>query len=494
MSMKRRKKKRTKRIATTSVRSDAEKLIFSDFGNKRVEGFFSKIDLTSDGGILLIREVERISGIMKRVADYCFTDLRNQAMVVQPLYTLLKQRVVGFLLGYEDLNDHRELRKDKLMALLADTLGIKRKNCQVLGGLMQMFRLDHASCDSDSADVKMFRFDQKRFNQLLLDYCVERLKNNRKRRIIIDFDGTYAEIHGNQKGGKFNGHAKCNCLHSLLAFIGNIPIYGKVQPGNVRCAEATAQALNDIVPYLQQKLPNKQFMFRADGEFRTPELLLLCDRLGIDFVVGYASNAELKRKIERQIKLVEKVHRDSGKTERIYTEFLWTPGNDSWQGRCFRVIAKVEYIAQVEKPLNVRFIVTNLDPKYGGARKIYRDIYCGRGDSERHIKENQRYLFGKRMSASELPANQMRLNFAMTAQMLANDIRRLAFKGTKLENATFDTIRKKFIKVAAIVRNTKQRIYLEYSAYFPYKKLFTRACNRLHQEAIRIGKRQEGFG
>ena len=158
------------------------------------------------------------------------------------------------------------------------------------------------------------------------------------------------------------------------------------------------------------------------------------------------------------------------------------------------MITKVEYIAQVENPLNVRFIVTNLDPKYSGTRKIYRDFYCGRGDSERHIKENQLYLFGKRMSTHELPTNQMRLNFAITAQLLANDIRRLAFKGTALEDATFDTIRKKFIKVVAIVRNTKQRIYLEYSAYFSDKKLFTRACNRLHQEAIRIGKLQEGFG
>ena len=488
MSMKRRKKKRSKRIATTSVRSNAEKLNFSDFGNQLVEGVFSKIDLTSDGGVLLIREVERITGIMKRVAD-CFTDLRNQSMVVQPLITLLKQRVVGFLLGYEDLNDHRELRKDKAMALLADTVGIIRKNCRALGGLMQIFRLDHAGCKSDS-----FNFDQPQFYRLLLDLCIERLKNSRQKRFFIDFDGTYAEIHGDQEGGKYNGHAKCKCLHTLLAFIGNIPIYGKVQPGNVRCAEATAQALNDIVPYLQQKLPNKQFIFRADGEFRTPELLLLCDKLGIDFVVGYASNAELKRKIEPQIKQVEKVHRDSGKTERIFTKFLWTPGNDSWQGRSFRVIAKVEYIAEVENPLNVRFIVSNLDPKYGGARKIYRDFYCGRGDSERHIKENQLYLSGKRMSAHELSANQMRLNFAITAQLLANDIRRLAFKGTALENATFDTIRKKFIKVAAIVRNTKQRIYLEYSAYFPYKKLFTRACNRVHQEAIRTGKLQEGFG
>ena len=488
MSMKRRKKKRSKRIATSSLRSNAEKMFFSDFGNQLVEGVFSKIDLTSDGGILLIREVERITGIMKRVAD-CFTDLRHQSMVVQPLITLLKQRVVGFLLGYEDLNDHRELRKDKAMALLADTVGIIRKNCRALGGLMQIFRLDHAGPKSDS-----FNFDQPQFYQVLLDYCVERLKNSRQKRFFIDFDGTYAEIHGDQEGGKYNGHAKCKCLHTLLAFIGNIPIYGKVQPGNVRCAEATAQALNDIVPYLQRKLPNKQFIFRADGEFRTPELLLLCDKLGIDFVVGYASNETLKEKIEPQIKQVEKLHRDSGKTERIFTEFLWTPGNDSWQGRSFRVIAKVEYIAEVENPLNVRFIVSNLDPKYGGARKIYRDFYCGRGESELHIKENQRYLFGKRLSAHELSANQMRLNFAITAQLLANDIRRLAFKGTALENATFDTIRKKFIKVAAIVRNTKQRIYLEYSAYLPYKNLFTRACNRVHQEAIRIGKRQEGFG
>ena len=133
---------------------------------------------------------------MKRVAD-CFKDWRNQSMVIQSLVKLVKQRVVGFLLGYEDLNDHRELRKDKLMALLADSFGIKRKNCRALGGLMQMFRLDHASCESDSADMKMFSFDQHQFYQLLLDICIERLKNSRKRRVFINFDGIYAEIHGN---------------------------------------------------------------------------------------------------------------------------------------------------------------------------------------------------------------------------------------------------------------------------------------------------------
>ena len=225
-------------------------MIFSDFGNQLVEAVFSKIDLTSDGGILLIREVERITGTIKRVAD-CFTDWRNQSMVVQPLITLVKQRVVGYLTGHEDLNDHSELRKDKLMALLADTVGIKQKNCRALGGLMQMFRLDHASCESDSVDVKMFSFDQLQFYQLLLDICIGRLKNSRQQRVYIDVDGTYAEIHCDQMGGKYNGHAKCHCLHTLLAFIGNIPIYGKVQPGNVRCAEATAQDLNDLVPYLQ---------------------------------------------------------------------------------------------------------------------------------------------------------------------------------------------------------------------------------------------------
>ena len=201
MSMKRRKKKRSKQIATSSVRSHAEKMTFSSFGNQLVETVFSKLDLTSDGGILLIREVERITGTMKRVAD-CFTDWRNQSMVVQPLITLVKQRVVGFLTDHEDLNDHREFRKDELMALLADAVGIKRKNCRALGGLMQMFRLDHASCDSDSADVKMFSFDQLQFYQLLLDYCIEHLKNSHQRRVYIDVDGTYAEIHGDQKGGK----------------------------------------------------------------------------------------------------------------------------------------------------------------------------------------------------------------------------------------------------------------------------------------------------
>ena len=195
------------------------------------------------------------------------------------------------------------------------------------------------------------------------------------------------------------------------------------------------------------------------------------------FVAGYASNTTLMRKIAPQIKRNRKLHLAAGQIERIFTELLWTPGNDSWQGRSFPVIAKVEYIAQVVNPLNVRFIVSNLDPKYGGVCKIYRDFYCGRGESERHIKENQLYLFGNRMNAHKLSANQMRLNFAITAQLLANDIRRLAFKGTTLENATFVTIRKKIIKVAAIVRNTKQRIYLGYSAYFSDKKLFTWACN-----------------
>ena len=485
--------KQSNQIAPASHLSESEKLIFSNFDHLKVEGVFSKIDLTSDGGIPLIRDVENTTGIVTRVAR-CFTDHRHPKMVVQPLPTLLKQRVVGLLLGYDDQNDHSELCNDKAMALLADIPGIKRKNCEPLGDRTQMFRIEQATSESDSPDTKMFSFNQEAFNQLLLDNCFERIKNNRQQFVMIDFDGTSVETHGQQEGRKYNGHSKCLCLHTLLAFVGNNPIYGIVQPGNVRCAKATAAALDNIVPYFQQKLPNKLPVFRADGEFRTPSLLLQCDRRGVGFVVGYARNKILMRKIKSQIKRVEKLHLASGQTERVFTEFDWTPQNNSWQGRSFRVIAKVEYIANVDKPLNVRFIVTNLDKKYGGARKVYCDLYCGRGDSENQIKENQVHLCGKRMSAHQLHANQMRLNFSIAAQMLANDIRRIAFKGTVLGNATFDTIRKKIFKIAAVIRKSKQRIRLEYSTSSPYKKLFVRACNRLHKEAIRIGKLQARVG
>ena len=487
------RKKQSNQIAPTSIRSDSEQLTFSDFGNQQVKGIFSKIDLTSDGGILLIREIERITGIVKRAAR-CFTDKRNPNMVVQQLYTLLKQRVVGLLLGYEDQNDHSFLRMDKAMAFLADTLGINRKHCKALGDRSQMRRLEQAGGNSDSPDTNMFDFDQDDFNQSLLENFVERSKDSRKQWSIIDFDGTVSEAHGHQQGREINGHKKCHGFYTVLGFSGNEPVYGKVQPGNVRCTDATKQALDHIVPYFQQELPNKQLIFRADGEFRSPDLLLQCDDRNLGFVIGYANNDTLMQQIKSQIKRVEKKHSITRETERVFTEFMWTPNNGSWQGRSFRVIAKVEYIANAKKPLNVRFIVTNLDPKYGGARRVYCNIYCGRGESENHIKENQLYLFGKRLSAHELHANQMRLNFTIIAQMLANAIRRIAFKGTMLENATIDTIRKKIFKVAAMIRNTKARIYLEYSTSFPYKKLLSRACNQVHKEAVRIGKLQEGVG
>ncbi len=212
--------------------------------------------------------------------------------------------------------------------------------------------------------------------------------------------------------------------------------------------------------------------------------------MGLHFAIGLAKNNALMEKIAPQIKRVKELSLSSGQTKRVFTEFDWTTSNGSWGGESFRVIAKVEYInTNHHRKSNIRFMVTNLDKTFGGARKLYTKLYCGRGDAENRIQENQYELFGSRVSAHNLESNQMRLNFAVSAHKVANTIRTIGFRGTKLASAKSSTIRQKILKTPAIIKQSCRRVWVDFSEEFTNKDLFVQAIERF----MDYGSRRQGL-
>ncbi len=484
------RKRKTK--SPNSVQS--EKLICSEFQGKSVEVTFSPINLSGDAGSLLVREAELSTGIMQRMSN-CFTDNRDQRMVVHKLETQVRQRITGLLHGCPDHNDHDELCRDSTFGLLVAEPGIVRENCQALGSRSQMRRLDEANRLVADGDQKKLEFNQNQFDRQLLEDSVEWIKRRKGKFLTIDMDATADQLYGNQVGGAWNGFYQYKCLLPLLAFVGPHPVFCRTRAGDVDGALGTVEALEKIVPFYRQAFPNKLPIFRADGGFNRPELICVCHAMGLNFAIGLAKNKALMKKIKPQIKRVQESSLSSGKTKRVFTEFNWTTGNDSWGGQSFRVIAKVEYInTNHHRKSNIRFMVTNLDKKFGGARKLYTKLYCGRGDAENRIQENQYELFGSRVSAHNLESNQMRLNFAVSAHKVANAIRTIGFRGTKLASAKSSTIRQKILKTPAIIKHSCRRVWVDFSEEFTNKDLFVQAIERFMDYGSRRRGLTEGVG
>ncbi len=486
-------KARTKKTKSPNS-GQPEKLICSEFQGKSVEVTFSRINLSGDAGSLLIREAELATGIMKRLSN-CFTDNRDQLMVVHKLETQVRQRITGLLHGCPDHNDHDELCREPSFELLVDEPGIVREDCKPLGTRSTMRRLDEANRQVADGEQKKLEFNQDQHDYQLLEDSVEWIRRLKSKLLIIDMDATADQLYGNQVGGAWNGFYRYKCLLPLLAFVGPNPVYCRTRAGDVDGSLGTAEALNKIVPFYRQRFPEKLPIFRADGGFNRPELICTCHEMGLHFAIGLAKNDALMAQITPQIKRVKKSSLSSGKTKRVFTEFNWTTGNGSWGGQLFRVIAKVEYInTNNHRKLNVRFMVTNLDKKFGGARKLYTKLYCGRGDAENRIQENQYELFGSRVSAHNLEANQMRLNFAVCAHKVANAIRTIGFRDTKLASAKSSTIRRKILKTPAIIKHSCRRVWMDFSTEFASKDLFVQAIKRFMNYGSRRRGLTEGVG
>jgi len=432
--------------------------------SRRVVGRFEGSRLTSDGGALLLREADRKIGLLRRVVG-CFSDGRDAARIEHGLGQMLAQRIYGLALGYEDLNDHEELRKDPLLAVLAG----KRELSEPLAGKSTLNRLELTPAGpADAERYHKIGYSAEAIDALLVDIFLE-AQARPPRQIVLDLDATDTPLHGRQEGRFFHGYYDHYCYLPLYIFCGDHLLCARLRPSNQDASAGSLEEVERIVKQVRRRWPRVRIVLRADSGFCREELLAWCEKHDVDYVFGLARNPRLRRKISGPMRAAKQEHRRTGQAARVFAEFRYRT-RSSWS-RPRRVVAKAEYLEKGENP---RFVVSSLGPQVWPAQKLYERLYCARGEMENRIKE-QLSLFADRLSTETMRANQLRLYFSSLAYVLIDALRRLALRGTEWAAAQVDTIRLRLLKLAAQVRLTARRIWIGYSSAYPWKPLFAAA-------------------
>ena len=438
------------------------KFVFQCTGRQAV-ATFSGGNISSDGGALLLGEVEKRTGILEQFS-FCFDDHRDPARIEHPVRDLVRQRVYAMALGYEDLTDHDELRKDPLLAALVG----KRDLGEVpLAGKSTLNRLELTKPGASSAErYKKIELDEGAVDQVLVDAFLQAHKKPPKE-IILDLDATDDPLHGKQEKRFFHGYYGHYCYLPLYIFCGDHLLCARLRPSNIDASAGSTEELTRIVGYIRQHWPKVKILVRADSGFCREELMAFCEAESIDYVLGLARNGRLEQRISEDLERAHVHHLRTGKPARVFADFRWST-LDSWS-RHRRVVAKAEHLAKGSNP---RFVVTSLARRHVPARKVYEEIYCARGDMENRIKEQQLYLFADRTSSSSFLANQIRLYFSSIAYLLMSALRRLGLQGTEFARARCDTIRLKLLKIGARIRITVRKLWVALSNAYPHAQVF----------------------
>jgi hypothetical protein len=451
-------------------------------GGRELVWNFNGGDITSDGGALLLKKLEERTGIVQRFAT-CFTDYRSATQIEHPLLDLIKQRVFGLALGYEDLNDHDELRRDPMLAVALskdDVKGELRRREQdrgkALAGKSTLNRLELTAPDyggasrkpdSDKPETKKIVVDPESIDALLVDVFLE-AHLQAPEQIILDLDATDDILYGNQEGRFYHGYYHDYCYLPLYVFCGEHLLCSRLRTSNIDASADSVEELEPIVARIRERWPSVKILLRGDAGFCREKLMAWCERQSIGYIFGLAQNPRLKKLIATQMEQVEKQYQDTQAPARVFSEFMYST-KDTWS-RERRVIAKAEHL---DKGANPRFVVTSLSAEQMAAQELYEKGYCARGDCpENRIKEQQLDLFAGRTSTGKMWSNQLRLYFSSIAYVLLQTLRRAALAGTELEKAQCRTIRLKLLKVGAQVRVTVRKIWISLSSAYPYASLF----------------------
>jgi hypothetical protein len=461
-------------------------LEFHGVGRRVVVGNFDGGTISSDSGGLLLREVEQRTHILKRLTG-CFVDYRDPDQVEHPLEVLIKQRVMGLALGYEDLNDHDALRRDPLLALLsdaADPSGQGRRRAQdkgcALAGKSTLNRLELTPGDADAGSrYKKIVAEVAAMDGLLVEVFLEAYEAPPEE-IILDVDATDDPVHGQQEGRFFHGYYGQYCYLPLYIFCGEQLLCARLRRADQDAAAGTVEELSRIIESIRLRWPATRILVRGDSGFCREDLMSWCEAHEVDYVLGLAKNDRLKAVIAAEIWEAKARYEASGEAARVFKDFRYQT-RESWSCER-RVIGKAEHLAKGENP---RFVVTSLSPVRLGARAVYEELYCARGEMENRIKEQQLALFADRTSTHELRSNQLRLYFSSFAYVLMQTLRRLGLKGTALAKAQCDTIRLKLFKIGAHIRLSVRRICIAFSESYPYAALFAHILRTLQRIPLR---------
>ncbi len=447
---------------------NVEQLSFQGVGKRQIVARFDGGQLSSDGGGLLLREVERRTGLLRQFAA-CFRDYRNPRLIEHSLKSLISQRVMALALGYEDLNDHDQLRNDPLIATLVE----KADPTQALAGKSTLNRLELTPEGNGEDRYKRIVYDTEAIDRFLVGAFLQAYEKAPER-IVLDLDTTDDEIHGGQEGRFFHGYYGSYCYLPLYVFSGEHLLCARLRQSNVGPAEGTVEELERIVTQIRKQWPEVKIVIRADSAFSRDDIMSWCETHEVDYVLGLARNARLERMIASEMEQARVESERTGLPFRSYKDLVYQT-RESWSCER-RVVAKAEYL--VDKP-NARFVVTSLSIEEVTAQELYETDYCGRGDMENRIKEQKTFLFSDRTSAATMHANQLRLWFSSVAYLMMSALRRLGLKDTDLAKAQCDTIRLKLFKIGARITVTARKIWISLSSSYPLAGLFARVCRNL---------------
>jgi hypothetical protein len=445
-----------------------DNLLFQDLGNKEVIVKNDGEDLSSDGGLVLLRQIDLYKNITQRLAR-CFNDNRNKKLITHELQNLLKQRIYGLCQGYEDLNDHDIWRNDRLLLFACGldpetTTGAGKStlNRMELGGSWHQAKTRYKNINWWEADIE----------DLLIDLFIESY-DKRPKEIILDVDNTDLPLYGMQEGKYFNAYYDEYCYLPLLIMAGDRPVWAKLVTSDVDPASGTVYALKRIIGKILKRWPDMKIIVRGDSGFGRNEIMEYCESNDVLYVLGLSKNNRLKRAIGGSIREAELEFKRTGIPQRIFRDIRYKTRH-SWP-IARRVIGKAEHI---EGRSNPRFVVTNISNNYS-AQWIYETLYCARGNMENRIKEQKLFMFADRMSTQALRSNQFRLWLSVFAYVFMVELRDRCLDDTTLHAAQASTIRLKLLKVGAWLTTTVRRIVIHLPRSYPYWNIWATVHSRL---------------
>jgi hypothetical protein len=451
---------------------------FQGVGRRTVTAKFDADRISTDGGVLLLREVAAKTKLLEKFAR-CFQDHRDQDLIEHSVLDLTTQRVFGLCCGYEDLNDHDHWRMDPiLMALYGKEEGLASRST------LNRLELTPNIVAVDARYHKI-AYNEEAIDKLFVDFFLDSLKSKKKlKKIILDLDATDNTLHGKQEGRHFSGYYDEYCYLPLYIFCGHELVSAKLRLSSEDPAVGACDDIKRIIPKIRRRFPEVRIIIRGDSGFCRDNILSWCEANDVDYIIGLAKNRVLERKLGRKMKKAKRkfLKRRRAKPDedcpavRLFASFGYKTIK-SWSCKR-RVIGKAEHSTEGANP---RFIVTTLT---GSPKRLYADVYCQRGNMELRIKEQQLYLFGDRSSAHPIRANQLRIYFSAIAYVLMHTLRRLALRKTELKSAQVSTMRLKLLKIAATVTSSVRRVVVHLASSYPFKNIFQNVLRNLQSAHV----------
>lgn len=424
---------------------------FTTSKRRLVQANFSGGHISSDGGSLLLREIDRQLQLTNNLAR-TLEDHREQKKVKHDYLSLLRQRVYGICLGYEDLNDHESLRQDPLI--------------QTVLGKDNALASPSTLCRFENS---MGRDEAVAIHTVLIDQFISSFSQPPDE-LILDFDATDDAVHGQQEGRFFHGYYDHYCFLPLYVFCGEQLLVSYLRPSKIDGAKHAWAILSLLVKRFRRIWPDVRIIFRGDSGFCRWRMLSWCDRNNVRYILGIAKNKRLNELSRSLQESAQTLYEDTGEKQRLFDSIDYAAG--TWD-RSRRVIAKAEYSWRGSNP---RYVVTNLA---GEDQALYDDVYCARGDMENRIKEQQLGLFADRTSCQSWWSNQFRLLLSSIAYVILESIRRLCLRSTEFARSQVNTIRLKLLKIGAVIVRNTRRVRVHLSTSYPYRQLFTEVSTLL---------------